>query len=128
MKYEDATIQTTCANSVTGERVILGQSGKIAINIGLGYWIDEESKEEGPLYIVTHLATGRAVGKTEEGWESEEIAQQFLEAIAYLWNWNLTWEELKQDRRAAEVAAEIKRLYQHYVEEEAAATAMGGTA
>jgi hypothetical protein len=128
MKYEDAIIQTTCVHKQTGEKVVLPHPGKVAINVGLGYWIDEDTEDGKPLFTVTHLATGLAVGETEEAWETEVIAQQFLEAIAYLWNWNKPWEELKQDSRAAEVAGEIRRLYQHYVIEDAASTSMGGAA
>lgn len=121
MNFENATIRIF-RDSKNGP-VTQEEPGKILPDTGLGYWIGQD-EDEPPFYKPTHIPTGSAL--LPEPFFSEEIAQQFIERIAPLYDWNKMPEEMRTDGAFLTAVVEAERIYKELRFEDAAETAGGG--
>jgi hypothetical protein len=89
LKFEEATLNVI--GILSGDPSWVENPGKIAVGTGLGYRI---IKHDEPEYIIMHLQSGKRMPWT---FSDEKLAQEVLEAIAPLFNWDRTEKELTSD-------------------------------
>src|SRR6266496_4130209 len=72
----------------------------VGIGSGLAYHLEEGENDE-PIYVLTHLLSGRSL--SGYGVEGEDVAQRWLELVAALTDWNQGMETLRIEYPGGEV-------------------------